>query len=130
MILVTIEDSNVNIFFIRVPGNAAKILFSRLACFHKYSFIGNRIINAKSNLMTCHACHRILNIFNFCYSCCNINNRIICNHGLVHTVICKQIAFRRPENTSIYSKLITMYCLTIYNPFIFIISYRNLITIN
>ena len=123
MILITVKDTDENIFFIGTPCYSGKIMILWFAGIQPYNIVLFCIIDSYGNLMTCHSCHRVLDLVNFRRPNSKINYRIISNHRFVHPVKRQVISGWRPERTFVNTKLIPMNRLSVHNPFILIICY-------
>jgi len=126
MVLVAVQYSNVNVPFARSPGHTCQVLVGGFAGLQKFRFPCTYIVNPKRNLMTGHACHRVLDVIEFCHPGINIHHWIITYHGLILAIKCQVVASWRPEGTSTDPKLIAVHRLPVDDARFLIVGDLNL----
>ena len=86
LILFAVQFGNIDTLFIRAPGDVGKELFFRGSGFQPDGFACREVVHTDCYLMALHAGHRIFNRFGFCLAGIDIDDRIVCDHALVHPV--------------------------------------------
>ena len=113
--LVTVHLYEINLFVVRCPSYVGEISVFRVSYIQIDRLTGLHVIHTYCYLVTCLAGHRIFFGCKSCDACVNINQRIICNHRLVHTIECKALTVIAPEQALIYSELVAMNTLSVHN---------------
>ena len=85
-ILFAVQFGNIDALFVRAPGDVGKELFFRGSGFQPDGFACREVVHTDCYLMALHAGHRIFNRFGFCLAGVDIDDRIVCDHALVHPV--------------------------------------------
>ena len=107
-VLSSIEDSDIDLLVVVVPCYCREVMVFGLACLHGHVGACRDIIDVQFHDVRCHACHRIFNRGGFCGAFCDVNQRIVCHHALVHEVIGEFGAVGRPEDTAVDGELVTV----------------------
>ena len=91
MVLLTVDFGNIHILLVRAPGNVGEVHLALVdagvaGSVKVHKLLRSAVPNTHSHLVAFHTGHRILDVSHLCFACLGVDQWIVYDHTLIHTI--------------------------------------------